>query len=56
VWGLASLDAAELLTYPESSPDWGVGIGKQPLAGMAGSGCLLITGLVLWKLFAERVI
>jgi len=56
VWGLASLDAAELLTYPESSPDWGVGIGKQPLAGMAGIGCLLVTGLVLWKLFAERVI
>jgi membrane protease YdiL (CAAX protease family) len=56
VWGLASLDAAELLTYPESSPDWGVGIGKQPLAGMAGIGCLLVTGLVLWKLFAETVI
>jgi membrane protease YdiL (CAAX protease family) len=56
VWGLASLDGAELLTYPESSPDWGVGIGKQPLAGMAGIGCLLVTGLVLWKLFAERVI
>jgi membrane protease YdiL (CAAX protease family) len=56
VWGLASLDAAELLTYPESSPDWGVGIGKQPLAGMAGIGCLLVTGLVLWRLFAERVI
>jgi membrane protease YdiL (CAAX protease family) len=56
VWGLASLDGAELLTYPESSPDWGVGIDKQPLAGMAGIGCLLVTGLVLWKLFAERVI
>ena len=52
VWGLASLDAAELLSYPESSPDWGVGIGKQPLAGMAGISCLLMTGLVLWKFFA----
>lgn len=51
VWGLASLDAADLLTYPASSPDWGVGIGKQPLAGMAGISCLLITGLVLWKFF-----
>jgi len=50
VWGLAFLDSTELLTYPASSPDWGVGIGKQPLAGMAGISCLLITGLVLWKL------
>jgi membrane protease YdiL (CAAX protease family) len=49
VWGLASLDAADLLAYPDSSPDWIVGIGKYPLAGLAGIFCLLGTGWFLWQ-------
>jgi membrane protease YdiL (CAAX protease family) len=49
IWGLASLDAADLLHYPDSSPDWMVGIGKYPLAGLAGIACLLVTGWLLWQ-------
>lgn len=55
VWGLASLDAAELLTYSPTSPNWIVGVGKQPLAGIAGIACLLLTGLALWKLFGTAI-
>ncbi len=55
VWGLASLDAAELLSYSPTSPNWIVGIGKQPLAGIAGISCLLLTGLVLWKWFGTAI-
>ncbi|MEB3311907.1 MAG: CPBP family intramembrane glutamic endopeptidase [Snowella sp.] len=55
VWGLASLDAAELLIYPPTSPVWIVGIGKQPLAGIAGLSCLLLTGLALWTLLGTAI-
>ncbi|ACK64495.1 Abortive infection protein [Rippkaea orientalis PCC 8801] len=51
VWGLASLDAAELITYTGKGSDWIIGWGKQPLAGLAGIICLLGTGLILWPLF-----
>lgn len=47
IWGLSSLDAAELITYPEDGVDWFIGIRKQPLAGIAGILCLLGTGLIL---------
>ncbi|MGL5034378.1 MAG: lysostaphin resistance A-like protein [Microcystaceae cyanobacterium] len=52
VWGLACLDAAELLSYSDTAPEWIVGIGKNPLAGVSGLICLLGTGLVLWQGFS----
>ncbi|MDJ0601803.1 MAG: CPBP family intramembrane metalloprotease [Crocosphaera sp.] len=48
VWGLASLDAAQMLTYTGKGKDWIIGIYQQPLAGMMGILCLLGTGGVLW--------
>lgn len=50
VWGLSSLDAAELITYTYQAPTWVIGWGKQPLAGIAGILCLLGTGLVVGHL------
>lgn len=49
VWGLASLDASEMLIYPSNSPQWITGIYRQPLAGMGGILCLLATGIILWQ-------
>ena len=51
VWGLASLDGAQLISYTDQGSDWVIGWGKQPLAGIAGIVCLLGTGLILWPLF-----
>jgi membrane protease YdiL (CAAX protease family) len=48
VWGLALLDAAELMTYSDSGFVWGKGIYNQPLAGLAGIFCLLGTA---WGLY-----
>lgn len=48
IWGLTILDSAELMSYREESPAWGVGVGKQPLAGLAGILCVLVTGVSLW--------
>ncbi len=48
VWGLASLDAAQIISYTEEGKDWLIGIYQQPLAGMMGILCLLGTGFVLW--------
>lgn len=48
IWGLTCLDAAELISYPDESPAWIVGLGGQPLAGVAGILCLLVTGASLF--------
>ncbi|GAP94364.1 abortive infection protein [Leptolyngbya sp. NIES-2104] len=45
VWMIASLDAAEILQYEETAPEWGTGIDRQPLAGLLGLLFLLGTGL-----------
>jgi uncharacterized protein len=49
VWGLSCIDAAQLITYKESASPWLVGWEQQPLAGVAGIGCLLgiAVGLLL---------
>ncbi|MEM8779944.1 MAG: CPBP family intramembrane glutamic endopeptidase [Cyanobacteria bacterium P01_G01_bin.49] len=49
IWGLSTLDAAELISYTDEGINWVVGISKQPLAGVAGIVCLLGTGLILWQ-------
>lgn len=51
VFGLASLDSAQLIHYPSPAGHWFLGKGNQPLAGVAGLLCLGITGLCLWLLF-----
>ncbi len=48
VWGLSSLDSAELMSYTGKGSAWMTGLGEQPLAGVAGIFCLLGTGTLLW--------
>lgn len=43
IWGLSCLDSAEILTYKKPEKPWITGISQQPLAGVAGIFCLLIT-------------
>ena len=47
VWGLASLDAAQMISYTGKGKNWIIGIYQQPLGGMMGILCLLGTALVL---------
>lgn len=48
VWSLACIDATGVFGYTKTSPEWFVGVGKQPLAGMAGILCMLVTVATLW--------
>lgn len=54
VWGLTCIDSAELLTYKHKS-HWLTGINQQPLAGVAGLFCLIITGLILWLMMHSKL-
>lgn len=47
IWGLTCIDSASLLTYSKKD-SWLTGLNQQPLAGIAGISCLVITGLFLW--------
>ncbi len=47
IWGLTSLDSAELLRYSGRAAPWLTGLGGQPLAGVAGVLCLLLTAAAL---------
>lgn len=49
VWGIASLDTAQILHYPEPSLAWVTGNGK-PLAGVFGVLLLLTTGTLIWAI------
>lgn len=51
VWGLASLDTAQLIHYRETAPAWLVGYDRQPLAGAIG---LLLLGTTLGILWVSR--
>lgn len=46
IWTIASLDTAQLLTYPQSAPAWLTGR-QQPLAGLLGLLFMVATGLLL---------
>ena len=48
VWGIASLDTAQLIQYTDRGPAWLTGIKKQPLAGGMGLLLMGMTGVVLW--------
>ncbi|MBD1846316.1 CPBP family intramembrane metalloprotease [Cyanobacteria bacterium FACHB-63] len=54
IWMIASLDAAEILRYDDTAPEWLTGIDRKPLAGVLGLLFLLATGLgieVIWQSF-----
>lgn len=51
IWGLTCLDSTELISYTGKGSSWMTGLGKKPLAGIAGIICLLITGILLQWLF-----
>jgi len=46
IWGLTCIDSAEILAYQHCN-HWFTGINQQPLAGLAGITCLIITGFTL---------
>ncbi len=48
IFGLSCLDAMGLIVYKNTAPEWFVGINKQPLAGLSGIICLLLTYLSLF--------
>ncbi len=50
VWAIAVVDSVPLITYTKHSPDWLVGFGEKPLAGVMGLSLLLVTGVVVWQL------
>lgn len=52
IWILASLDAAEILIYEETAPEWLTGIDRKPLAGILGLLFLLGTGFVVLRSFS----
>ena len=55
IWGLSCLDSAQLITYTEKNKNWITGINQQPLAGVAGILCLLVTSAALWFLYPVLV-
>ncbi len=52
VWGIASLDTAEILDYPQGNLGWLTGNGK-PLAGGVGIVLLLTTGVMIGAIAAR---
>ncbi|WP_448565028.1 CPBP family intramembrane glutamic endopeptidase [Trichothermofontia sp.] len=48
VWGLTSLDTAQVIHYKDTAPPWLIGYDRQPLAGAIGLLLLLATLGVLW--------
>jgi len=47
IWGLTCLNEAQLISYTGKSPMWVTGLAGNPLAGIAGLVCLLLTGTFL---------
>lgn len=50
VWAIASLDTARLISYTGKGPAILTGLGGQPLAGVAGIICMIITAIILWRI------
>lgn len=48
VWGIASLDTAQLISYTGKAPAWVTGIAEKPLAGLVGISCILGTGIAIF--------
>jgi uncharacterized protein len=50
IWGMASLDSAQLISYTGKGSPWMTGLAEKPLAGVAGIICMLGTAVALWIL------
>ncbi|NJP09007.1 MAG: CPBP family intramembrane metalloprotease [Leptolyngbyaceae cyanobacterium RU_5_1] len=50
IWGIASLDTAQMIQSRNCGPVWMTGVANQPLAGAMGLLLLLITGGVVWAI------
>ncbi|MFB2837446.1 CPBP family intramembrane glutamic endopeptidase [Floridanema evergladense] len=48
IWGLTTIDSAQLISYTGKGSAWFTGLSGKPLAGAAGIFCLLITGALLF--------
>lgn len=48
IWGMASLDSAEMLTYTGNGAEWLTGLAGKPLAGVLGILFLMVTAAMLW--------
>ncbi len=48
VWAIACLDSLQLIAYTGTGGEWVTGKYGKPLAGAAGIGFLLATGVMLW--------
>ncbi len=55
IWGLTCIDSAELVTYKHQS-HWFTGINQQPLAGVAGILCLVLTSLTIFGLMFSNLL
>jgi len=53
IWGLTTIDSAQLISYTGKGSAWFTGLSGKPLAGAAGIFCLLITGAMLFYLGGE---
>lgn len=53
IWGLTTIDSAQLISYTGKGSVWFTGKNGKPLAGAAGIFCLLITGTLLLYLGRE---
>ncbi|MFB2893140.1 lysostaphin resistance A-like protein [Aerosakkonemataceae cyanobacterium BLCC-F50] len=53
IWGLTTIDSAQLISYTGKGSAWFTGKNGKPLAGAAGIFCLLITGTLLLYLGRE---
>jgi uncharacterized protein len=48
IWGMASLDSAQMFSYTGKGSEWLTGLAGKPLAGVMGLLFLLVTGAILW--------
>lgn len=48
IWGMASLDSAQMFGYTGKGSEWLTGLAGKPLAGMMGLLFLLVTAAILW--------
>lgn len=54
IWGLTCIDSAELIVYKHKS-HWITGINQQPLAGVAGISCLVVTYMAISSILQSKL-
>lgn len=55
IWSLTCIDSAQLVVYSDRD-NWITGLKQQPLAGVGGLLCLIITGLTLWAIATYKLL